>query len=210
MDADPALIVVDIQKDLCRLPDPGHGLEGMAPPEDGEIGHRIEFKKVRTSNDKEIANHQVRGPGQKEIGEGIEDIEHIPAFLADDIVHLGGKGFKSRIRIEFIYGHPAGIEQGGMAGETHIDDPLVVPQRLLHEGEDKAAVIFDVVHLENDIVAAPEIIEDLVQTLNARTDTGKRDHGRPPERIWYDICFKIHTRKDRGRPLLFLTKLYKR
>jgi len=182
----------------------------MAPPEDGEVGHRVELKKIRACNNEEISDHEVSGPGQEEIGEGIEYIEHIPAFLADDIVHLGGKGFKSRIRVEFIDGRPAGIDQGGMAGKTHIDDPLAVPQGLLHEGEDKAAVILDVVHLEDYVVAAPEVIEDLVQTLNARTDTGKRDHGRPPERIWYDICFKIHTRKDRGRPLLFLTKLYKR
>ena len=173
MDAGLSLEVVDVQKDLGGFTDAGHGLEGVAAPEDGKIGHRVELKQVRAGDHEKIADHQVRCPGQQQIREGIEDVEDVPSLLADDVVNLGGEGFEARVGVELVDGDlPGFLEQGGVAGKTHVDDPLVVVEGLSDKGGDKAPVILDGIDLQDHVVACLQVAEDLVEPLDACADAG--------------------------------------
>ncbi len=171
MDTELALIIVDVQQDLGGFPDTVHGLEGVAAPEEGEIGHRVEFEKIRTGDHKEVADHEVRGPRQQEVGQTIEDIENIPSLLSDDVVDLGREGLETRLGVELVDGHPArGFQKRGVTGKAHIDHPFVVGQGGVDIGDHEGTVVFHVVHLHNHVVARLEAVQDCVQALDAGTD----------------------------------------
>ncbi|OPY91473.1 MAG: hypothetical protein A4E73_01984 [Syntrophaceae bacterium PtaU1.Bin231] len=180
MHAGLSLDVVDIQEDLGGFTDAGDGLEGVAAPKDGEIGHRVELEEVRAGDHEKIADHQVRCPREQQIREGIEDVEHVPPLLADDVVNLGGEGFEARVGVELVDGDlPGFLEQGRVAGKPHVDDPLVVVEGLPDEGGDKTPVVLDGIDLQDHVVACLQVAEDLVEPLDACADTGKRFHRQP-------------------------------
>ena len=97
-------IVVDVQQDLGGFADAGDGLEGVAAPQNGKIGHRVEFEQVRAGDHEEVADHQVRRPGQQQIREAVKDVEDVPSLLPDDVVNLGGEGFEARVGVELVDG----------------------------------------------------------------------------------------------------------
>jgi hypothetical protein len=84
MDTELALVIVDVQKNLGGFPDAGHGLEGVSAPEEGEIGHCIEFEKVRARYYEEISIMRS-GPGQERSDRQSDIVRH-PFPRRNDVV----------------------------------------------------------------------------------------------------------------------------
>jgi hypothetical protein len=59
---DPLLVGAHVQQELGRLADAGDGVEGMPPPQHGEIGHRVQLEQVRAGDAEEVAHHQIGVP----------------------------------------------------------------------------------------------------------------------------------------------------
>ena len=75
MDADFSFMAVNIQQNLRRFADPGHGFERVAASQNGEIRDRIEFKQIGAGDDEEVADHQVRRPGLEQIGQAVKNVK---------------------------------------------------------------------------------------------------------------------------------------
>jgi len=177
MDADFSFMAVNIQQNLRRFADPGHGFERVAASQNGEIRDRIEFKQIGAGDDEEVADHQVRRPGQEQIGQAVKNVKDITAFIANDVVYLGGKRFKSGIGVQLIdFDSGTRLQKGGVVGKTHIDQTLIPGQGFLNIGGDEFFVILNIVNLQDDIVAHLQVIENFIQAVDAGADSCIRGH----------------------------------
>jgi len=91
MDIAVAMVIINIDQELGRVADAGHGPERMTAPQNTEVGDRVELVKIGAGDLEEIPDHQVIGPGREEIREAVEHIENpLPLFLCN-AVDLRGK-----------------------------------------------------------------------------------------------------------------------
>ena len=160
MDVVQALSPVHIQKNLGRVPYPGHGVKGVASPEQGKAGHGIQAEQVRAGDPEEISHHQVRVPHGLELGEAVKNVKRLSSIFRNAVVDVNCKSLKPLVRIELPYLQPrAGPEQGLMAGKSHIDDCPPVSQRLFREGLCKTPELVQALYPPHNIVPKPDIVE---------------------------------------------------
>ena len=86
-----ALKIINIQQQLGRFANSGNGLKRMAISQNRKISDSVQLEKIRTGNHKEIAHHQIRRPRAQQIGQAIENVISIDAFLRNNIVEPAKK-----------------------------------------------------------------------------------------------------------------------
>ncbi len=182
MHVDLVVDIVNIDEHLGRLADAGDGFEGVVFPEQSEIGYRVELIQIGAGNGEEVADHEVRGPRGEQVREGIKDVVDVAPLRRDDVVDLGGEGFKAASRIQVVHPHvPVRLYDGSVAGEPHVDHLLPVRDRPLREGPREGQVIVDGVNLPYDVVARSQPVDDLVDARDARAFPCKYSgHARTP------------------------------
>ncbi len=182
VNAELAMVIIHIEKDLGCLPDAGDRLEGMPVPQDNEIGDRVQLEKVRACNDEKIADHKVGGPGQEQVRQAVEHVKDIAPFLPYDVVDLGGKGLETDVRVELVNDYlPARFDDRGVLGEAHVYDAPPFCKGFLYVGVGESPVIVDIVDLKNDIVAHLQVIECFIEAMDPCADPGTRLHNSPPD-----------------------------
>ena len=135
MQVDPLLVGVYVQQELRRLPDAGDSIEGVPPPQDREIGHRVQLEQIGTGHPEEVAHHQIRVPDGLQFGKAVEHVKGVAALACDLVVDGHCERLKALVRIEFHQIHPVQIlKYGSVLGKADIGDAAPVPLRLRNEG----------------------------------------------------------------------------
>jgi hypothetical protein len=160
----PVVVVVDIEKQLGGRGDGFRGAGGVLVPEQGEIGDGLQVVQVRARQHEEVAEHLVGVPVDGKVRKAVEDVERAAAGFAEDLVHRRDEVLEPLFRIELVdRGHLAGVEQGGVAGETEVDDLASGRPGGLAEGRDERLVFLDGLDLPDDVVADQDAVEHLVK-----------------------------------------------
>jgi len=155
---------VDIEKQLRGVPYPGDGAVAVPASGEGKVGNRIEFEKERTGHLKEIGQEFVGGPFDDKRRKAVEHIEDPVALRFDDLMQRGAERIEPSLRIEGNRMEPIDLgKDRRMRGESEVDASPTVPDRLSGERLRKMAVIVQVIHLPDDIVAQAETLEHLIQ-----------------------------------------------
>ena len=78
-------------------------------------------------------------------------------------MNLCGKTLEPTICIELIHRHVRLIfDKSFVLSKPHIDKPSLISQGLLYIWPDKVTIVFDTIHLPDDIVTLLQITKDLV------------------------------------------------
>lgn len=134
LDIHLVIVVEDVNQHLCGLTDSVNCFKGVVIADQGEIRHGIEFVQVGACDPEKVAHHEIGGPGQEQVREGVEDVKYLFPLLGDDIVDGGGKGFKPRARVKFIaFDLFALFQQRIVLGEAHVDHAALVFQGFFHK-----------------------------------------------------------------------------
>jgi hypothetical protein len=158
---------VNVQKNLCGLPNPGQRVKRMVAAHQRKKGDCVHFKQIRTGHAEKVAHHQVRGPGALQLGQAVENIENAAALTGDDVVNPGCKRLEALVGVQRKGDRVPGGNKGGMLGETHIDQTAAVALCLFDEFCHENGIILQRGYLKDHIVSDPDVIEQRVQTGNA-------------------------------------------
>ena len=163
MQVDPLLVGVYVQQELRRLPDAGDSVEGVPPPQDREIGHRVQLEQIGTGHPEEVAHHQIRVPDRLQFREAVEHVKGVAALARDLVVDGHGERLKAFVRIEFHQVHPVQVfEQGRVLGKADIGNTAPVLLCLRDEGQREEPEFIDVCDLPDDVVAHADVVEYVV------------------------------------------------
>ena len=162
--------IMHIDQHLGGLSAPGHSLEGVVITQDGKKGHGIELIEVGASEPEEVADHQVRGLGGQEVGQGVEDIEHVLPFFCDEGVRLAGKRLETAVCIEHIGGDPGLVfDERRVLRKAHVHDLASLRDGPAHKGCHEGAAIIDGIDLPDNIVSCAQRVDDLIEVLKTCT-----------------------------------------
>ena len=161
-------ILINIQKQLGGLPDPGNGIKGMFAPDDREISHRIQFKEIRTGYAEKISHHQICPPGRLQIRQTVKYIKRIPSFFCDHLMNRHRKWLKSFFRMKFPdFQTFHRLQKRRICGKPHINQIAPVPDSLFHIRHHKETIAFQIWYLPHDIVSQPNGIQCFIEPRNS-------------------------------------------
>src|SRR6056297_777466 len=162
-------VAEDINQHLGGIADLFNRAEGMTAADQGKIGNGIKIKQIGAGNTEKIGDHMIGGPGRKQLGEAVKNIEGLLALGGNDLINLTGKRLKTFFRIDLMdldLGRFS--QQRQMVTKAHVVDSTTIAQRLLDKGLDKIAVIIDRFNLKHDIITNAQAIENSIQFGIAR------------------------------------------
>jgi hypothetical protein len=144
----------------------------MAVPQNGEIGHCVQFKEIGTGYAEKISYHKVCGPGGQEVRQAVENIEGLPSGLRDDIMDSESEGFESGISVENMDCHSSitGFQERLMGCEPYVMQCPAIGVGPFHKGKNEVTVIGDSVHLPDNIVTGIQAVYDPVESRESGAD----------------------------------------
>ena len=162
--------VIELQKQLSRLPNPGNRIIGVSVPDQRKIGDGIQLIQIRAGHLKEVSNHQIRMPGIQKKGQAVEHIEGVQPRLCDNIPDLGSKRLKALSRIHLTDPYSFRIAQDEFMGrKPDVDHVSPIPLCLCDISFRHIPVILDGIHLPYHVVSHAEHINHLIKTFDSRT-----------------------------------------
>ena len=173
------LVGVHVQQQLGGVPDAGHGVKGVAAPDQGEIGHGVQLEEVGAGDPEEVAHHQIGIPHRLELGQAVKHIEGVSALAGDLMVDGHGKGLEALVRVEGAQLDAGQVgQQRLMLGKTDIDDAAAVGHRLPGKGLGKHTELIQVGDLPYHVVAQPDVVQDPVHLGIPAGDSVECSHTR--------------------------------
>ena len=168
---------IDIEQQLCGVPDPGHGVEGMPPPDQGKIGHGVQLKQVRAGHPEEVSHHQVGVPYGLKLGKTVKHIKGILPLLGDLPVDRHSEGFKALVRVEPAHLNAAQVPQYRFVlGKADIDHIPAVPDRLPGKGLREHAEFRKLRDLPYHVISQADMIQYLIHLRVSAANFVKRCH----------------------------------
>ena len=170
-------IGIDVQQQLCGVPDSGDGVEGMPATNQREVGHGVQLKQVRAGHAEEIAHHEVGVPHGLQLGQAVEHIERVPALPGDLLVNGHREGLEALVRVEARDVNAAQIpEHRFMLGKANVNHIPTVGNRLTCEGLRKCAKFLQLRNLPDHVVTETHVVQRFIQPDYAALDFVKGTH----------------------------------
>ena len=172
---------VHIQQQLGGIPDSRHRVKGVASPQQGEIGHRIQTEQIGTGHPEEISHHQVRVPDRLQGGKTVENVKGVPAFPGDPVINFYREGFKALIGIKGEdFQTLLGFKNRRMTGKPHVNQIAAVRDGLSCKGNGEKTEFLQILHLPDHVVAQPDGVQKPIHAGNTTFYSVKCAHGIPP------------------------------
>ena len=164
----------DVQQHLGTLPDAGDGLVQVPFVFDAGVGNGAPPVAESAGEAEEVAHHMIGKPEVLQAGEAVGNEDAVLRLLADDPVHLHGKGLKAHHGVQGVFDHvgtPAGqglrVHHLCMVGKAEVDDPLAGSGHAGHQLGDRKDIVPHVLDLPGHRVPPAQEIQGLIQAVNA-------------------------------------------
>ena len=178
VDVGAALQGADVQQHLGALPDAGDGLIQVPFVFDAGVGNGAPPVTEGAGEAEEVAHHVIGKPEVLQAGEAVGNEDAVLRLLADDPVHLHGKGLKAHHGVQGVFDHvgpPAGqslrVHHLRMVGKAEVDDPLAGSGHAGHQLSGRKDIVPHVLNLPGHRVPPAQKIQGLIQAVNACTDS---------------------------------------
>ena len=112
----------------------------MAIAENPEVGDSLQIEQPRAGQTKEVAEHAIRVPRIRQMGEAVEHINGFATGGLDDGMHLIDKRLEARPGIGMV--RLDTIEQRRMIGEAKVNQAPLCRQRSCGIRPHKCLVVF--------------------------------------------------------------------
>ena len=167
------VFAVDFDDHLGRVADALDGVDRVLILQQREICQRLHFVEVRAGDAEKIPEHPIAKPIRREVRQTIEHVKPAQAHSLDDIQDSGEKPLEPFLRVhDADFRARRFIQQRRVPGEPEIDQPSLEPSSLLHIWAQEGNVLFHGIDFPHDIVAGPEVLEDLVEPGDAAAHRG--------------------------------------
>ena len=177
MQVDVFFIGINIQQQLCGIPDPRNGVKGMPSPNQREVGNGVQFKQIGAGHSEKVAHHQIRVPHGLQLGQAVEHIKCVPSLPGNLFMNRYCECFKPLIGIKLSHLYPTEVPQNRlMLGKSNIYNIPAIAHCLAGKGSREDSELFQFRYLPDHIVAEPDGVQNIVHLGKAAENFIKRCH----------------------------------
>ena len=180
MEVDGMVLPEDVHHHLGGGMDGGGGHGHVMVAQERKVGGRFIIVEVGAGEQEEIAQHAVGVPVGGQVGEAVEDVTGALAELLDHVEDGGDEDLEALIGIEPVDVElRIGVEDLRVVGEAEVNKRPFLFLGAGGKGMDEGQVLFQVVHLEDNIVPGYDPLKHRVQFGEAGAHLGGLPLHRP-------------------------------